>query len=722
MVNAQTLPQQRHLADTDLRAAFNAMRDHTRSLVSTVSAEDMTVQSMPDASPAKWHLAHTTWFFETFVLGNYLPGYRAFDASYQYLFNSYYESIGPRQPRERRGQLTRPSVDEVLAYRAHVDRHMQIVFDCGVRDELAELIRLGIAHEEQHQELILMDLLHLFSQSPLKPAYDANRANVRGGRRGHFQDVAGGLMQIGHDGDGFAFDNEGPRHKVWLEPFEISDRLVTNGEWLEFMKDGGYSRPEFWLSDGWALIRDEGWTSPSYWRQIDNEWHEFGLNGLLPLDPSLPVSHVGFYEAWAYARWAGARLPTEAEWEIAVVAGRLRQAFDNQWQWTQSAYSPYPGFREAPGAVGEYNGKFMVNQMVLRGGCCATPEGHTRVTYRNFFAPDKRWQFAGVRLARDASAPARPPSTNRWRTNEFAQHVIAGLSKPKKALSPKYLYDAEGSRLFEEICATPEYYVTRTEQALLRHIVGDLVDGLPKNAALIEFGSGASEKTRTLLDQPNQFSTYVPIDVSVAAVNDAVQRLAQTYPDLSVLPLVGDFTAELALPKSVRAQPRVGFFPGSTIGNFENGEAVELLRNLRETLGPDSHMILGADLIKDPATLLAAYNDAAGVTTHFIKNILARINRELDGNFDLNAFSHRSIWNAERHRMEMYLISNIDQIVHAAGESFAFKAGERLHTENSHKFSEQSLTQMVHDAGWTPNGYWESAVQPFAIMRLKASR
>ncbi len=719
-MNAQTLPQRRHLTDADLRAAYQATRGYTRSLVSTVSHEDMTVQSMPDASPVKWHLAHTTWFFETFVLGKYLPGYCVFDASYPYLFNSYYEAVGPRQPRAQRGLLTRPSVDEVLAYRAHVDRHMQIVFDCGVRDELAALIRLGIAHEEQHQELIAMDLLHLFAQSPLKPAFDANRAKVRGGRRGHFQSVAGGLVQIGHDGDGFAFDNESPRHKVWLEPFEISDRLVTNGEWLEFMNDGGYARPELWLSDGWTQIQAEGWTAPSYWYPVDGGWQEFGLNGQAALDPSMPVSHVSFYEAWAYARWAGARLPTEAEWEVAAVGGRLQQAFDTQWQWTQSAYSPYPGFREAPGAVGEYNGKFMINQMVLRGGCCATPQGHTRATYRNFFAPDKRWQFAGLRLARDvAISPSKTTPLNRWRSNEFAQHVITGLSKPKKALSPKYLYDAEGSRLFEEICATPEYYVTRVEQALLREIVGDLVDGLPKQAALIEFGSGASEKTRALLDRPNQFSTYVPIDMSAAAVNDAVQRLTRSYPDLTVLPVVGDFTAELALPKSLRSLARVGFFPGSTIGNFESGEAVELLRNMRDVLGSGSHMILGADLIKDPATLLAAYNDAAGVTTRFIKNLLARINRELEGNFDLAAFSHNSIWNDERHRMEMYLISKIDQIVHAAGESFAFKAGERLHTENSHKFSADSLAHMVRDAGWTPDGYWESTVQPFAIMRLK---
>ena len=719
-MNAQTLPQRRHLTDADLRAAYQATREHTRSLVSTVSQEDMTVQSMPDASPVKWHLAHTTWFFETFVLGKYLPGYCVFDASYPYLFNSYYELVGPRQPRAQRGLLTRPSVDEVLAYRAHVDRHMQIVFDCGVRDELAALIRLGIAHEEQHQELIVMDLLHLFAQSPLKPAFDANRAKIRGGRRGHFQSVAGGLVQIGHDGDGFAFDNESPRHKVWLEPFEISDRLVTNGEWLEFMNDSGYARPELWLSDGWTQIQTEGWTAPSYWYQADGEWQEFGLNGLAALDASLPVSHVSFYEAWAYARWAGARLPAEAEWEIAAVGGRLQQAFDTQWQWTQSAYSPYPGFREAPGAVGEYNGKFMINQMVLRGGCGATPEGHTRATYRNFFAPDKRWQFAGLRLARDAAtSPSKTTPSNRWRGNEFAQHAIAGLSKPKKALSPKYLYDAEGSRLFEEICATPEYYVTRVEQALLHDIVGDLVDGLPKHTALIEFGSGASEKTRTLLDRPNQFSTYVPIDMSAAAVNDAVQRLTRSYPDLAVLPVVGDFTAELSLPKSLHGLARVGFFPGSTIGNFESGEAVELLRNMRDVLGPGSHMILGADLIKDPATLRAAYNDAAGVTTRFIKNLLARINRELEGNFDLAAFSHNSIWNDERHRMEMYLISKIDQIVHAAGESFAFKAGERLHTENSHKFTAVVLSQMVRDAGWTPDGYWESTVQPFAIMRLK---
>ena len=261
-MSAQTLPQRRNLTGADLRAAFNATREQTLSLVSTVTPEDMTVQSMPDASPAKWHLAHTTWFFETFVLGKYLPGYRVFDASYQYLFNSYYESVGPRQPRAQRGQLTRPSVDEIRAYRAHVDRHMQIVFDCGVRDELEALIQLGIAHEQQHQELIVMDLLHVFAQSPLKPAYDANWPTPRGGRRGHFQSVAGGLVQIGHDGDGFAFDNEGPRHKVWLEPFEISDRLVTNGEWLEFIDAGGYSRPEFWLSDGWSDVQSHGWNAP----------------------------------------------------------------------------------------------------------------------------------------------------------------------------------------------------------------------------------------------------------------------------------------------------------------------------------------------------------------------------------------------------------------------------------------------------------------------------
>ena len=718
-MNAQTLPQRRYLTDADLRAAYQATREYTRSLVSTVSAEDMTVQSMPDASPGKWHLAHTTWFFETFVLGKYLPGYRVFDESYPYLFNSYYESAGPRQPRAQRGLLTRPSVDEVLAYRAHVDRHMQIVFDCGVRDELAALIRLGIAHEEQHQELIVMDLLHLFAQSPLKPAFDANGAKNRGGRRGHFQAVAGGLVQIGHDGDGFAFDNESPRHKVWLEPFEISDRLVTNGEWLEFMNDGGYARPELWLSDGWALIQAEGWTAPSYWYRVDGEWQEFGLNGQAALDPSMPVSHVSFYEAWAYARWAGARLPTEAEWEIATVGGRLQQAFDTQWQWTQSAYSPYPGFREAPGAVGEYNGKFMINQMVLRGGCCATPEGHARATYRNFFAPDKRWQFAGLRLARDAAtSPSKTTPSNRWRGNEFAQHVIAGLSKPKKALSPKYLYDAEGSRLFEEICATPEYYVTRVEQALLREIVGDLVDGLPKQAALIEFGSGASEKTRALLDRPNQFSTYVPIDMSAAAVNDAVQRLTRSYPDLTVLPVVGDFTAELALPKSLRSLARVGFFPGSTIGNFVPEEAIALLRSVRERLGPEAHFIVGADQVKPVDTLVAAYDDAEGVTAAFNRNVLARINRELGGDFDPQAFEHRAVWNAERERIEMHLVSRVAQQVTVAGQRFGFAAGESIHTENSHKFTPASFARLAAAGGWRVDREWISPDPGFGVFAL----
>lgn len=378
-----------------LLARYRQVRAATESLAARVSAEDAQAQSMPDASPVKWHLAHTAWFFETFLLAHRAPGYGVYDESFGYLFNSYYEAVGARHPRAERGLITRPSVAEVLAWRAHVDEAMERLIPT-LDGAGRALVELGLAHEEQHQELILMDVLHLFSRSSLNPAYFAEEPRPAQAAPVEFVAYDGGLVEIGQGGAGFAFDNEQPRHRVWLEPYSLADRLVSNGEWLEFIEDGGYRTASLWLADGWALVQREGWQAPLYWRARE----EFGLHGLRPLDLNAPVSHVSYFEADAFAAWAGKRLPTEAEWERAAETDN--RLFGPLWQWTRSAYLPHPGFKPGAGAVGEYNGKFMVSQMVLKGGCHATPAGHVRASYRNFFYPHQRWMFAGLRLAADA--------------------------------------------------------------------------------------------------------------------------------------------------------------------------------------------------------------------------------------------------------------------------------------------------------------------------------
>ncbi len=377
-----------------LRQAFADVRKFSEALAAPLSAEDAAIQSMPDASPAKWHLAHTSWFFETVILAQ-LPGYRPFDPRFAYLFNSYYEALGPRHPRPRRGLITRPSLDEVLAWRSHVDAAMDAAFE---RQDLRDAILLGLNHEQQHQELLLTDIKHAFFCNPLLPAYRSEALAPRAAQPLDGISIPGGMALIGHDGSGFAFDNEIPRHQVLLRPFKIASRPVSNGEYRDFIADGGYRRPELWLSDGWARVQEEGWEAPLYWLKDDDGSESiFTLSGVQPLDPNAPVSHVSFYEAAAYAAWAGARLPTEFEWEAAA------PQFDHGevWEWTRSSYDPYPGFRPLPGIAAEYNGKFMVSQVVLRGGSSATPPGHIRSTYRNFFPPSARWQFSGIRLAED---------------------------------------------------------------------------------------------------------------------------------------------------------------------------------------------------------------------------------------------------------------------------------------------------------------------------------
>jgi ergothioneine biosynthesis protein EgtB len=409
------------------------VRATTEMLAAPLLPEDQVVQSMPDVSPTKWHRAHTTWFFETFILGPHAPGYQSVEPAYDYLFNSYYEQVGPRFPRPERGLLSRPTVNEIATYRTTVDRRLGeflATADEATWSRVASLVELGTHHEEQHQELLLMDIKHVFSRNPLRPTYrhrPTPTAVPESLPRRWIEIDVDGVIEIGDAGTGFAFDSEGPRHRVLVEPFRLADRLVTAGEWLEFMADGGYSRPELWLSEGWATVQLEQWQAPLYWEPDVDGWSLFTLAGQRPVAPAEPVVHTSFFEADAFARWAGARLPTEQEWEVASTrvgagdapndvssgalhpcaagptpTGGIAQFAGDVWEWTASPYRPYPRFQAPPGAVGEYNGKFMCNQMVLRGGSCVTPVGHTRPTYRNFFPPSARWAFSGLRLAADA--------------------------------------------------------------------------------------------------------------------------------------------------------------------------------------------------------------------------------------------------------------------------------------------------------------------------------
>jgi ergothioneine biosynthesis protein EgtB len=417
-----------------LRDRFHQIRKFTNALCADLEPEDCVVQSMPDVSPTKWHLAHTTWFFETFILKKFAPGYRAEIPEYAYLFNSYYNAAGDMHRRDLRGLISRPTLSQAQRYRASIDSHIDDLLsnpDESLLDEIEPILVLGFHHEQQHQELLITDIKHVLAQNPLYPVFRAGRdgalrrPDAAARRPYQFIEFEQTTAEIGHDGRGFAYDNEGPRHEALVLAFALASRPVTNGEYIAFIEDNGYSRPEFWLSLGWMTVNEQRWDAPLYWTKRDGAWWNFTLSGLRRVDQSEPVTHVSYFEADAYANWAGARLPTEFEWERAALncpiegnfvetelfhpvpvsadkpGKSLQQMFGDVWEWTRSAYSPYPGYRAAPGALGEYNGKFMCNQYVLRGGSCATSRTHIRRTYRNFFQPEKRWQFTGIRLARD---------------------------------------------------------------------------------------------------------------------------------------------------------------------------------------------------------------------------------------------------------------------------------------------------------------------------------
>ena len=703
----------------DLRA-YRAVRAAMPGLAQGLSPEDLAAQSMADCSPGKWHLAHTSWFFEAMILADE-PGYRPVDPRFQTLFNSYYETLGPRVDRPLRGLMTRPSLDEVLAYRREIDRRMAAWLGEAPNDaRRLYLFTLGLHHDQQHQELFLMDILNLMAASPLDPAAFATepRACPAQPARGGTSRFDGGLVEIGHAGPGFAFDNEGPAHRVWLEPYALANDLTTNADWIAFMDDGGYSRPELWLSDGWATVQAQGWQAPLYWQCEGRHWTTMGLSGRMPVAPASPVRHLSFYEADAFARWAGKRLPGEAEWEHAVRCRpeAFANAFGEVWQWTASAYAPYPGFRPTEGTASEYNGKFMANQMVLRGSSFATPDGHARVSYRNFFYPHQRWAFTGLRLAEDAPAsPVR--STDQGETAGFRRDLVAGLSRSPKVASPKWFYDAEGSRLFEAITRLPEYYPTRQEAALLRRVAPEWAARFGPGAVLVEFGSGASEKTRIVLDAAPDLGAYVPIDISADALDAAALRIAGAYPALNVHPLVGDFLHMGALPAGIGQGRRVGFFPGSTIGNLERDEAIAFLAAARGLLGPDALFILGVDLVKAPETLIAAYDDAAGVTAAFNRNLLVRANRELGAGFDVDAFSHRAAWNPSAARMEMHLEATRDMTVLLDGRRIPFLRGETIHTESSRKYTGVSVRELAGASGWRVAGF-EASPDPSVALAL----
>ena len=725
-----------------LSERFQRVRAASVGIAAPLSAEDCQAQSMSDASPVKWHLAHTNWFWETFLLES-VPGHEPFDPAFRMLFNSYYNGVGAQFDRASRGLLTRPSLERVVAWRARVDLHMDALIEAGPDMATMALIDLGLAHEEQHQELMLTDLKHLLSANPLLPAY-AGRwplSTITPMPRSWVQHP-GGLVEIGHSGQGFAFDNEGPRHRVWLEPFELATHPVTNGDWIAFIADGGYRRPELWLSAGWEVAQAEGWTAPLYWRETEAGWRCFTLHGDAAIDPHAPVAHISFYEAEAFARWADARLPTEAEWEAAAqglplqgnfadsgalhplaatkpaAPGKPAQMFGDVWEWTRSDYAPYPGYRPAEGAVGEYNGKFMVGQQVLRGGSCATPPGHVRASYRNFFPPAARWQFSGLRLARDGARIKERPLVERVSEPpaDVAGRVTAGLLAEPPTIASGHFYDTLGSRLFEAITELPEYGLTRAEAAIFAGAAPAMAEAararLGGDFQLVDLGAGNCAKGEALLPVLAP-ARYLAIDIAGDFLETALARVRQGWPG-EVKGLAMDFAGHFALPAAFKDRPALFFYPGSSIGNFAPAEASAFLKQLKADM-PRSALLIGADLARDKAALELAYDDPTGVTSAFNRNILAVLNQRFGTDFAPGRWRHVALFNEALSRIEMWLEAETDMTVRWPGGERKFRAGERILTEISTKWTVSRLTSLLEEAGFGDVRCWTSPDGSFAV-------
>jgi len=733
-----------------LQREYQKVRRTTERLCEPLCTEDFVIQSMPDVSPPKWHLGHTSWFFERVILQAFEPGYKQFHELYSFIFNSYYQSFGERLRRDARGALSRPTVKEVYAYRGSVDERLLALLvraDEGTFSQVSPLVELGLQHEQQHQELLITDIKHILGSNPLRPVYctSGKNGNSVGASEtpARLLDVSGGIHVIGAPAEGFAWDNERPRHRVILEDFQLMNQPVSCGEYLDFIRDRGYQNALLWLSDGWDAVCREGWEAPLYWENNEGQWHIWTLSGLQTLNPYEPVSHVSFYEAAAFARWAEKRLPTEEEWEVAASlpgshasgsfledrtfhptrslqynrSDGFLQMLGNVWEWANSAYLPYPGYQRERGPLGEYNGKFMINQMVLRGGSCATPQSHIRRSYRNFFQCEKRWQFSGIRLP--VTREGRRSMTPSYRVlrdsdhadsfderDAFALDVLVGLSSMPKSISSKYFYDARGSELFREICLLPEYYLTERELEILERqsakILGAIGSG-PIN--LVELGAGFSQKTIALLDELIKAGIafqYVPIDISESAMTGLVKSLGELFPQLEVNGLVTDYFNGLKWLNRRYRQKNLVLFLGSSIGNFTYKNACFFLRNLWNCINHEDVALIGFDMKKDIDLLLRAYNDAEGLTREFNLNLLQRINCELGGHFDLSKFRYFGTYNVSSGAMESYLVSQEKQTVSidAIGRSFPFEPWEPLHTEYSYKYLASDIEQLATSTGF----------------------
>lgn len=754
------------------------IRRQTEQLCSTLRPEDYMLQAIPEVSPPKWHLGHTTWFFEAYLLKEFQPDYRGVDSAFQELFSSCHREVNAPLPRERRGILSRPDVEQVLSYRRLVDdrvNDLMMTLPEPIRLPAIERLELGMQHELQHQEKLLTDIKYSFSVNPLLPAYESTpgpdpRQQVHPAKL-FWWHYDGGVDSMGADPKQvFCFDNETPCHPVLLQPYALADRLITNQEYLAFIEDDGYRRPDLWLADGWTRVQMEGWQAPLYWRRHYGAWKVFTWYGLRPLILAEPVCHLSYYEADAYARWAGARLPSEAEWECAarqqLFAGHFiddgilhprlpapevrgpRQMYGDAWEWTSSPYVPYPGYRASPGEIYEYHDRFMSNQMVLRGGSCVSEREHLRSTYRNFLYPWERWQVAGIRLARSTPIENAPQAEVPLRQRPSASYefflspnprlepefhnlmelgeqdarteILAGLTADAKYINPKYLYDERGCQLFELITTTTEYYLTRAEFQILTQFANDIAELAGTGQVLIEPGCGNCRKVEILLPALKPVM-YLSADIAESTLRTAQQRLIRRFPEIRSLAVCVDFER---LPRIARLLPstrRLCFYPGSTLGNFEPQDAIAFLKVLRQLVRGDGGLLLGVDQGRDPNRVAAAYDDGAGITAAFNLNILENINRISGADFMTRNFEHRVRYDLDRQRIEMYLRSRCPQQVNMGGFEIAIQEGELIHTENAYKYDTGRLSALAGEAGFDLIKSWTDEEDLFALHYLQPS-